>query len=148
MIQFVWTDKIDGVDDVSANDINTIGQALQQLIDDGLDVPTKLSQLTNDMGFVTDDAIPTKLSQLEADSISGYALSIGASALELSGGSIHINKADYGFSVDGNRIQSVGTPEADEDAANKGYVDGLVGDVEDALDVIIAMQESLLGGDA
>ena len=49
MIQFVWTDKIDGVDDVSANDINTIGQALQQLIDDGLDVPTKLSQLTNDM---------------------------------------------------------------------------------------------------
>lgn len=148
MIQFVWIDKIDGVDDVSANDINTIGQALQQLIDDGLDVPTKLSQLINDMGFVTDDAIPTKLSQLEADSISGYVLSISASALELSGGSIHINKADYGFYVDGNRIQNVATPEDSTDAANKAYVDGLVGSVESALDSILSLQNSLIGGDA
>ena len=147
MIQFVWTDKIDGVDDVSANDINTIGQALQQLIDDGLDVPTKLSQLTNDMGFVTDDAIPTKLSQLEADSISGYELTIGASSLEIVGGSINL-KSDYGLSVEGNRIQEVGAPEQNTDAANKAYVDGLVGNIESALDSIIAMQNSLIGGDA
>ena len=128
MIQFVWLDKVDGVDDVRAEDINAIGRTLQQLIDGGLNIPTKLSDL-------------------EADSISGYELLIGASALSISGSSIHINKADYGFYVDGNRIQNVATPEDSADAANKGYVDGLVGSVESALDSIIAMQNSLIGGD-
>lgn len=117
------------------------------------DVPTKLSELTNDIGYITVEDIPevevpTKLSELEADSISGPVLSIGASALTISGGSIYISKTDYGFSVDGNRIQLVGDPEDSTDATNKGYVDGLVGNVETALDSIISIQNSLIGGDA
>ena len=97
---------------------------------------------------VSEKKVPTKLSQLEADSISGYELSIGASRLDFSGGSIHISKADYGFSVDGNRIQNVGNPEDSTDATNKGYVDGLIGDIDTALDSIISIENNLMGGDA
>ena len=43
---------------------------------------------------------------------------------------------------------AVNTPTADEHATTKAYVDGLVGDVETALDSIIAIQTSLIGGDA
>ena len=121
-------------------------------------VPTKVSELTNDIGYITakdipEVEVPTKLSQLEADSITGSVLSIGASALEMSGGSIHINKTYYGFYVDGNRIQSVGTPEDSADATNKGYVDGLIGDIDTALDSILALENALIenaliGGDA
>ena len=42
----------------------------------------------------------------------------------------------------------VGEPIGDDDATTKKYVDGLVGDIETALDGIIAIQESLIGGDA
>lgn len=145
---FIWNDKVDGKDEVLAEDINSIGREVERL---GKETPiqvTKLSQLQNDAGYITAEAVPTKLSQLEADSITGSVLSIGASALEMSGGSIHINKTDYGFYVDGNRIQSVGTPEDSADAANKGYVDGLIGDIDTALDSIISIQNSLIGGDA
>jgi hypothetical protein len=41
----------------------------------------------------------------------------------------------------------VGTPEADDHATNKSYVDSLVGSIESALDSIIAIQNSLIGGD-
>lgn len=40
------------------------------------------------------------------------------------------------------------TPENDIDAINKGYLDGLVGDIEAALDSIIALQNSYIGGEA
>lgn len=40
------------------------------------------------------------------------------------------------------------TPAANSSAVAKQYVDGLVGDVENALDSIISMQESLIGGGA
>ena len=40
------------------------------------------------------------------------------------------------------------TPEDDSDAASKKYVDNLVGDIETALDSIIAIQNSILGGNA
>lgn len=113
-----------------------------------VEVPAKLSELVNDVGFVTDDDVPEKLSDLHADSITGSQVSIGASALTISGGSIYINKADYGFYVSGNRIQNVATPEDSADAATKGYVDGLVGNVELALDSIIALENELIGGDA
>lgn len=145
---FIWIDKVDGEDEVLAEDINSIGREVERL---GKETPTqvtKLSQLQNDAGYITAEAVPTKLSELEADSISGPVLSIGASALTISGGSIHISKTDYGFSVDGNRIQLVGDPEDSTDATNKGYVDGLVGNVETALDSIISIQNSLIGGDA
>ena len=111
-------------------------------------IPKKLSEFENDELFVKESALPTKLSQLEADSISGVELFIGASSLTIGGGSIHISKTDYGFYVDGNRIQNVGNPEDSADAANKGYVDDLVGDIDTALDSIISIENGLIGGDA
>lgn len=48
----------------SANDIDTkVGEIV---------VPTKVSELENDSGFITSESVPTKVSELENDS--GYAL--------------------------------------------------------------------------
>jgi hypothetical protein len=46
----------------------------------------------------------------------------------------------------GNNVLGTGTPVLDTDCANKKYVDDLVGDIETALDNIIALQNSLIGG--
>ena len=56
--------------------------------------------------------------------------------------------ADDGVQFDfgGCQVHNVGEPLDDMDAANKGYVDGLVGDISSALDSILAIQESLIGG--
>ena len=43
-------------------------------------------------------------------------------------------------------IKGLADPTDTDDAVNKGYVDGLVGDIETALDSIIAIQEQLIGG--
>lgn len=47
-------------------------------------------------------------------------------------------------------IENLYVPPTAEDhyAVNKGYVDNLVGDIESALDSVIALQNSLIGGDA
>lgn len=46
----------------------------------------------------------------------------------------------------GTFIHNLQDPAAAGDAVNKRYVDGLVGDVETALEAIITMQEALIGG--
>lgn len=45
-------------------------------------------------------------------------------------------------------LRNIATPRQDNDATNKAYVDGLVGDIETALDEIISIQNTLTGGDA
>ena len=51
--------------------------------------------------------------------------------------------------AEGNSVIScVADPTGDTDAANKRYVDGLVGDIETALDGVIAIQNALIGGGA
>lgn len=45
-------------------------------------------------------------------------------------------------------LRNISAPVRAEDAANKGYVDGLVGNIETALDGILAIQNALIGGDA
>lgn len=121
------------------------------------DIPQKLSQLENDSGFITaqdipEVEVPTKVSELQNDA--GYIaptltnqILIQASTIDIAGGTVTIGQTSYGFSVSQNKIKDVGTPEENTDAATKGYVDGLVGDVETALDSIISMQNSLIGGE-
>ena len=50
--------------------------------------------------------------------------------------------------VDGCRIRNLAEPIFDKDAVNKAYLDGVVGDIEAALDAVIALQEQYMGGEA
>lgn len=43
---------------------------------------------------------------------------------------------DITVNLNGCRVQGVNTPTADTDAANRGYVDGLVGNINSLLDTI------------
>lgn len=53
---------------------------------------------------------------------------------------------DFGY---GNgRISNLGEPRADNDAVNRAYVDTAIGNIETALDSIIAIQEQLIGGES
>lgn len=47
-------------------------------------------------------------------------------------GDVHIN-SDYDVNVGGSLIRNVGAPIDTRDAATKGYVDGLMGDIESLL---------------
>ena len=48
----------------------------------------------------------------------------------------------------GTPISNIADPVYPQDATNKRYVDSLVGDIESALDSVIAIQNALIGGDA
>lgn len=50
------------------------------------------------------------------------------------------------ISVDNGRIVEVGSPVNAKDAATKGYVDGLVGDIETALDELHNYAQAIIGG--
>jgi hypothetical protein len=88
---------------------------------------TKMSELTNDMEYLRKN---DKVSELTNDM--GYLrkenedISLSAHQTRISGGSFVVEKLSYGMSVTGNRIEDVGTPEADTDAANKAYVENAV----------------------
>ena len=56
-------------------------------------------------------------------------------------------KSGHGGSVAELSISGLGTPSSEKDAVNKGYVDGLVGDIESALDNVVAIQNALIGGE-
>lgn len=62
---------------------------------------------------------------------------VAANIITLGGGlSTWPNHSTYGVNVSNGRIHNVGDPYADQDAATKKYVDGLVGDIESALSTI------------
>lgn len=109
--------------------------------------PENISDLNNDVGYVTDEAVPKKLSDLDPDSISGSQLYIGAGDLTLDGSSITIRKTDYGFHVSGNRIQDVGDPIDSGDAVTKRYFDNVLGQIDTLLEEVMAQQNALIGGD-
>lgn len=81
---------------------------------------------------------------LFVDSTTTVSLSAGSSAsiyLDSSSGEVIIN----GLSV---QIAGLEDPSSPSDAVNKSYVDTKIGDIESVLDSIIAIQNSLLGGNA
>ena len=152
---FKWTDRVDGVDPASANDINIIAHAVEALNEEiksltsggggggggsGTDikVPTKTSELENDSGFITGNDVPKKLSELEADSItrtdlnpfdfSAYIADFSGHEMNFGFDNITFKKTDYGLGIDfdGQTLHNVGTPEAATDGASKGYVDNAV----------------------
>lgn len=134
-------------------------------------IPTRVSQLENDAGYVVSKDVPTKLSQFTNDA--GYiknnvhevadvrisaidTMSLGSQYGNMTISSTHsnvtINSTLGNVSIytagSGNvKISNLIDPTNDSDAVNKAYVDGLVGDIETALDGIIAYQNSLIGGE-
>lgn len=50
------------------------------------------------------------------------------------------------ITLDGCKLSYLASPIQPHQATNKEYVDGLVGDIETALDTIISIQENLIGG--
>ncbi len=121
------------------------------------DLPRKTSEIENDSGFITlqdipEAEVPTRLSELENDA--GYIapnnvgqLSISSSTVDISGDSITIGETSYGFLVSGNRIQAVGTPEDNTDAATKGYVDNKVTEFDTVI-TTVAEWEAFLASDS
>ena len=76
----------------------------------------------------------------------------GDGTIKIIGGNFSTNENEFSF-VDGEtfgiRIPiNVGEPQKAEHAATKYYVDNLVGNIENALDNIIEIQNSLIGGNA
>lgn len=95
----------------------------------------------------------------EADTANPHGVTAAqAGALPITGGSLQGNlhvagkiSADNGFETIGeiemndHAIKGVATPVNPADAATKGYVDGLIGDLETATQAIIDLQESYIG---
>lgn len=55
--------------------------------------------------------------------------------------------SDNGIDINNTRIYNLAEPINNNDAVNKQYLDTSVGNIESALDAIIELQNSLLGGD-
>ena len=68
----------------------------------------------------------------------------GTDDVKLSGRKAEDDSAN--INADGCRIRNLAEPIFDRDAVNKAYLDGAVGDIEAAIDAVIALQENLIGG--
>lgn len=150
---------------VRVEDINLLARGIKEAIaktPEG-EIPTKVSDLDNDLGFVSGDFVPNYGAvKIEGDSNGGaisafnpddptesylalatYFLAISASAVNIDA-SLNVSGylSAYGINIEEGSITS------DLSAVNKGYVDNLVGDIETVLDAIIAQQNSLIGGES
>ena len=151
---FTWTDKVDNVDFNKAKDVNDLAHGIQetQSAFNALSVPTKVSELQNDSGYITAAAIPTKVSQLENDS--GYitnsvnhfsvgtrftissddsnrrtditAYSEAGDSLYLTAYNLNVNASVVRIGPTQTYIQNVVDPTDSGDAANKAYVDSAI----------------------
>lgn len=122
------------------------GEIDQTLLDSKQDKFADIS--VDNEGSVT--LTPSKNIQIAVTDDNGQVLLVGKHAtlyadyVNLHGLVSILGSLDFGY---GNgKISNLGTPTADTDAVNKGYVDTAVGDIESALDAIIAIQEQLIGG--
>lgn len=153
---------------VSGNRIEDVGNpvddtdaATKEYVDNAISkkkVPTKVSELENDAGYLESkeltEGLPLALvfdEEIFMAVSKGIALG-GAEGVVLQ----YLGSENASISLDSDGIRMVSEKGVkifnvtDDEASvvNKGYVDGLVGNVKSALDSIIAMQNSLIGGDA
>ena len=135
-------------------------------------IPEKLSEFENDEGFVTGEEIPKKLSELEndaeyirsniEDASKMFRFDDEVFAVYSSGVVLGAKEAvvfqrgiDSALSIDEDGIRLVSekgvkiytVTDEKTSAVNKGYVDDLVGDIDTALDSILALENTLIGGD-
>lgn len=137
----IWKDlenAVEGVagsgSDISADNINDIAHAVIDLENNApsSNVPTKMSELEQDLKNLDIGGTKYTADGITNPNQNGY-FGINTYITSINGGYVYVH----------NLVE----PTSDKDAANKGYVDGLVGDIETALDGIIALQNTLIGGE-
>ena len=150
---------------VRAEDLNLLARGIKEALEKipEVEIPTKVSDLVNDLGFVSGDFVPEygalkiegdenggTISAINPDdptesylALATYLLTIRASAVNIDA-SLNVSGylSAYGINIEEGSITS------DLSAVNKGYVDNLVGNVKTVLDAIIAQQNSLIGGES
>lgn len=85
----------------------------------------------------------------EAQTVVGKYNSISNNSLFIVGNGLLDSSRSNAFTVNADGTATIGAePVNDMDVVNKLFVDNLVGDIDTTLDNIIAMQESLIGGEA
>ncbi len=154
-------DNIDAVPDKADKaDLEIISEQVGSIEES---MPTKVSDLENDEKFATEGFVKNHIPDYKAmnllgDENGGYInamnsenpyksfLEISTYAMRLAGYSLEFDFTDPATGL------KVATPNDENEAVNKRYVDTIVGDVETALetvlDRIIEMQETLIGGEA
>ena len=93
-------------------------EALEAKIDaitGGVALPTKVSQLENDAGYIANDG--------QSLDLAAQALWLNGQTVDVHGSSITFGAAQNGVNFSGNVLKNVGTPTANADAVNKAYVD-------------------------
>lgn len=91
----------------------------------------------------------------EKDDCSGFVINepvatirAGNGGLTLEGYTLALNSTESDYIYCSNKtLRYVGDPTEENEAATKGYVDRLIGDIDTVLDRIIALQESIMGGE-
>ena len=101
--------------------------------------PSILDSKMDKFGEVDEYGLNVNLNQEQQTAFHGYEIALHAyKRLLLIGETVTLNN---------NQLSDVGNPINNTDAANKQYVDNLIGDIETALDNIIEIQNSLIGGE-
>lgn len=117
-------------------------------------VPTKLSELDNDVGYLKSEE---QYGYIGFTNYGKRAFFEAQDDIAIVSESVHIftdgktvlkSNGDGGVAlyVSNQRISNLANPIDDTDGANKRYVDDLIGDVETALDNIIALQNAKIEG--
>ena len=111
----------------------------------------QLSHITEDEGMEYQASI-----KVNNDGITLSAPSSFYNSIDIIGSRVEMYSSYFGTYIHGNelyeeskvRIEDLVEPTKDGDAVNLGYLNTQLGDIETALDSIIAIQETLIGGDS
>lgn len=141
---FEWTDKQNGVDDVLAEDINNIANSLIEtqreigkiIIDQTYNPESENAQSGKAVAEAVSDKQDSLVSGTNIKTINNQSI-LGSGNITIEGGS----------DVEVDQIYLPTSENAQSGKAVAEAITQTVGDIETALDEIIALQEALIGGD-
>ena len=129
-----------------------VAEALKNIDISGIDVSNKMDKF----GRVVNEASATKVIVSEDGKnfilySDGSLIEIECAGFAVNCGMLRFKASDYEVisTEDGSlKLTRLVAPTNDTDAVNKNYVDTAIGSIDSALDSIIAIQNSILGGGA